>query len=467
MGKLFGTDGKRGIANLDNMDKGLTPELAFQIGQAAGLWLETQSPDAPKKVILGRDTRRSGPMIGAALAAGFCSTGVDVDAIGVAPTGAISYLARTGNYGLGVVISASHNPAPDNGIKLMTALGTKIPPAAEEFIEALIASPLENRPTGREVGYLNSSPSHALEQYLDWLVTLVPERLDDMTVAIDGAHGAAYKLGIEVFERLGAQVFSTGTKPDGMNINHEGGATKPETVQELTRSTGADLGVAYDGDADRAVFSDNQGRLINGDRTMAIWCAHWRAEGALNPPLVVGTVMSNGGFEAHMKSLGIDLVRTNVGDKYVSAELEKNGGRVGGEQSGHIIFPEYGPTGDGLVTALQLARVLKREGRDASSFVDDFANWPQILVNVSVEKKDGWEVNDQISSAIQNAENNLKGRGRINVRASGTQPMIRVMVEADEENLRDQTCESVVHSMIQALGGKVYSRVDLTHALGD
>lgn len=463
--KLFGTDGKRGIANLDSLEKGLTPELAFQIGQAAGLWL-IQAQEVPNSVVMGRDTRRSGPMLGAALAAGFCSVGVDVTAVGVAPTGGISWAVRNKGFGLAAVISASHNPAPDNGIKLMMADGKKITAEIEQFIEAQVGSNLEERPTGEGVGYLTTSAA-CMADYGAWLMSLVPETLDGMKVAIDGAHGAAFEVGIEIFKGLGAEVFVTGNAPNGMNINAEGGATKPETIQELTKQVQADLGVAYDGDADRAVFSDSEGRLINGDRMMAIWCQHWMKEGKLDPAVVVGTVMSNGGFEGHMRGLGVDLVRTDVGDKYVSAELNQLGAKIGGEQSGHIIFPEHGPTGDGLVTALELARVLKRESKPATEFVNQFENWPQVLVNVSVERKEGWESNSAVSSAIDSAGSALEGHGRINVRASGTQPMLRVMVEADDEGLRDRVCESVVTALTSELGGSVYSRVDLTHALGD
>lgn len=463
--KLFGTDGKRGIANLDDIEKGLTPELAFQIGQAAGVWL--RESDASNKVVMGRDTRRSGPMLGAALAAGFCSAGIDVTPMGIAPTGAVSYLARTGGFGIGAVISASHNPAPDNGIKLMTSAGTKIPAEVERWIEENVGVGVSDRPTGKDVGFLSPTPRDGFAGYLDWLESMVPERLEGMTVVVDGAHGAAFRLGPEIFRRLGATVISIGDAPDGTNINEEGGATKPHTIQQLTKDTGADLGVAFDGDADRAVFSDRQGRLINGDRMMGIWAAHWKQGGELDPSLVVGTVMSNGGFESYLKTMGVELVRTDVGDKYVSAELTKRGGRIGGEQSGHIVFPEHGPTGDGLVTAIELARVLKREGRTADSFVDDFENWPQVLVNVMVDRKDGWDGHSSIVEALANASSKLEGRGRVNVRASGTQPMLRIMVEADDEGVRDTVCNSLVAVVTDALGGAVSSRVDLTHALGD
>jgi len=258
-----------------------------------------------------------------------------------------------------------------------------------------------------------------------------------------------------------------GDKPDGNNINAEGGATKPETVQELTVSAGCDVGVAFDGDADRAVFSDEKGRLINGDRTIGIWAAHRQSLNTLTPATVVGTVMSNGGFERYMTLRGIKLERTPVGDKYVAQKIAETGAHIGGEQSGHIIFPERGPTGDGLVTMLELLRVLKTEGRQASSYYDEYEPWPQILVNIEVADRATWGEGAVVKGAIAKASSELEGKGRINVRASGTQPMIRVMVEAETYELRDQTVEDVVGALQSEAGGKVYSRVDLTHALGD
>ncbi len=455
----FGTDGIRGVANIV-----LTPELAFQVGQAAGAYLVHNG--MTRRVVIGRDTRRSGPMLGAAMAAGLCSAGVDVLSLGVMPTGGISFVARTGDYGFGVVISASHNPAPDNGIKLLASDGRKVTNEVERWIEQNLSDALSTRPTGGEVGELTQS-REPVEAYMDWLESLVPERLEGMNVIVDGANGAAFELGPELFRRLGANVTVLGTKPDGLNINHGCGATKPEVLQEATQAAGADLGVAFDGDADRAIFSDHMGRLINGDRTMALWCAHWRQHGGLQPLVVVGTVMSNTGFEKYMDAEGIQFVRADVGDKYVAAQMREFGGKVGGEQSGHIIFSERGPTGDGLVTALEVARVLKREGKPAAEFFERFDSWPQLLVNVSVDRKDGWDTNETLQGVISASEAMLAGHGRVNVRASGTQPMLRVMAEADSYELRDSVADKIVQTMLAELGGSIYSRVDLTHALGD
>jgi len=457
--KFFGTDGVRGVAN-----QTLLPEFAFSLGQAAGRWIAQQRL-APQAVI-GLDTRRSGPMLANALSAGLNSVGVSVSAIGVAPTPTVSFAARTGDFSLGVIISASHNPAPDNGIKFVGHDGRKLADRAEEEIEELIKEAIAKRPIGVEVGTF--CPNRSLvDTYIDFLVSLVPERLQAMKIAVDCAHGAAYQIAPVVLQKLGADVSVIGNEPDGMNINAEGGATKPHVIQDFTQKSGANVGVAFDGDADRAVFSDEKGNLINGDRTIGIWSAHWQKEGKLIPPVVVGTVMSNGGFEKYLVTNNIRLERTPVGDKYVADKIRETGAKVGGEQSGHIIFPDHGPTGDGLVTMLELLRALKREGRPASSFVQDYEPWPQVLVNVSVQKRENWEQAPAVADALTSAKHELEGRGRMVVRASGTQPMIRVMVEADEYALRDRVAERIISAMEKDLGGTVYGRVDLTHALGD
>ncbi len=456
--KHFGTDGIRGVANQQ-----LTPELALALGRAAGIWLR-QSGGVPR-IVVGRDTRKSGPMLGMALSAGFNSAGVDVVSLGIAPTPAVSYVARTGEFGLGVIISASHNPFPDNGIKLVGHDGRKLPDEVEAEIEKLMESDVE-RPIGGSIGSLIQDSS-LLGGYLNALETIIPQGLQGLAVAVDCSHGAAYMLGPEILRRLGAEVFVTGDQPDGLNINEHGGATKPETIQTLTQSTGAVLGVAFDGDADRAVFSDNKGRLINGDRTIGLWASHELKMGRLNPKAVVGTVMSNGGFEHFVASKGIRLERTPVGDKYVSQKISDLGAQIGGEQSGHIIFPKHGPTGDGLVTMLEVLRVIVESGRDAASIYEDYESWPQILVNMEVADRSTWNDGELVQSALEQATKDLVGHGRINVRASGTQPIVRVMVEADTYEMRDLVAASVVGAITKEAGGKIYSRVDLTHALGD
>lgn len=405
-------------------------------------------------------------MLGASLAAGFCSVGVDVVALGVVPTPAVAQVAKRCGYGLGVVISASHNPAPDNGLKLIGPDGGKVPDEQELEVERLMDEPLIDRPQGEAIGELRSDRSD-LKHYVDFLMGLVPEGLTGLRVAVDAANGAAYELAPEVLRRLGADITVVAAEPDGNNINHECGATHPQRVQDLTKQSGCSIGVAFDGDADRAVFSDEKGRLINGDRTIAIWSAFRQSRGELNPPVVVGTVMSNGGFGAWLSGRGITLERAPVGDKYVSERIRSTGAQIGGEQSGHIIFPKLGPTGDGLATALELFRTIVLSGRSASAWYDEFENWPQVLTNITVREREGWESHPNVSAALDEAERRLAGRGRVNVRPSGTQPMIRVMVEADEYALRDEVAALVLAAMEKDLDAKVYSKVDLTHALGD
>jgi phosphoglucosamine mutase len=299
------------------------------------------------------------------------------------------------------------------------------------------------------------------------LSTIVPKGLAGLKIAVDGANGAAFEIAPRVLRELGAEVVCKGINPDGININAEGGATKPETIQSFTLDSGCDVGASFDGDADRVVFSDEQGRLINGDRTIGIWALHKKEKGELEPPVVVGTVMSNGAFEHFMNLKGIALERTPVGDKYVSQKIEQSNAKIGGEQSGHIIFPAHGPSGDGLVTMLELLGVLKESGRKMSDYYDDYQPWPQVLVNMEVNDCSTWNDGEQVQTALEQAHRMLSGHGRINVRASGTQPIVRIMVEAEDLDLRDIVAASIVGAITQEAGGKVYSRVDLTYALGD
>ena len=454
--RLFGTDGVRGVANAK-----LTPELAFDLGQAAGLYLARTG--TLRKAVIGQDTRISSTMLSAAVSAGLCSAGVSVYDLGVAPTPTISYVARTGSYGLGVIVSASHNPAPDNGIKFVGHDGKKLADETEVEIEGLIKISFD-RPTGGEIGRIVHG-REGVESYLGMLEAIVPGGLDGWKIALDAAHGAAFELGPEILRRLGAELVAIGTAPDGININSEGGATKPHTICELTKSSGATVGVAFDGDADRAIFSDSQGRLINGDRTMGVWADHMQAIGALDPSLIVGTVMSNGGFVHYLASRGIEVERAPVGDKYVAQRIDATRALVGGEQSGHIIFPHHGPTGDGLVTMLEFFRVLKALDRTSAECYESYDPWPQLLVNMAVDSTAGWQ--EKLAGVLNDGKARLQDRGRIVVRPSGTQPVIRVMVEADEYALRDEIADAIVAEVSARMGGHVEGRVDLTHALGD
>jgi phosphoglucosamine mutase len=392
--------------------------------------------------------------------------GVDVVAMGEVPTPGVGFAARNGGFGLGAVISASHNPAPDNGIKFLTGDGRKTTDSAELRIEALMDEPVLNKPTGSAIGYLRSDRTW-VDRYAEFLIGLVPERLDGMRLCIDAAHGAAHELANHVLETLGATVEAIGVSPNGDNINAEGGATKPETIQELTLLRKGDLGIAFDGDADRAVFSDTEGRLINGDRLIAIWAAHQQSVGLLGNPVVVGTLMSNGGFETYLRHAGIELDRADVGDKYVAQRIEERHARIGGEQSGHIIFPDNGPTGDGLATALELLRVIRQSGKTSTQLYESYESWPQSLVNLEVANKDGWQQRPAIIEALSRANQLAEGRGRVNVRASGTQPILRVMVEASTYGVRDEISDDLVRAILAELGGEIYSRTDLTNALGD
>ena len=455
--RWFGTDGVRGVANAR-----LTPEFALSLGAAVGGWL--RESDAPNRVVVGRDTRRSGPMLEAALSAGLASMGVEVVSLGIAPTPAVAHAARLGTFGLGAIVSASHNPAPDNGIKFVTHEGVKSTDEQELEWEGRMDAGVAERGTGGDVGTIVAS-TEALDAYAAFLEAIVPEGLHGMRIAVDAAHGAAYELAPRVLKALGAEAIVVGDRPDGMNINADGGATKPETIQTLTRIANADVGVAFDGDADRAVFSDGGGRLINGDRTLGIWAAHRQAMGRLDPRVVVGTVMSNGGFERYLTSSGIRLERTPVGDKHVAARIRQTGALCGGEQSGHLIFPEHQPTGDGLLTMLEFLRTLAVSGRSAASCYDDYRPWPQLLVNVGASSTDGWK--EKLRDELEEAETRLLGNGRLLVRPSGTQPMLRVMVEAEDERLRDEVTQRLVDAAVGKLNGHVEGRVDLTHALGD
>jgi phosphoglucosamine mutase len=450
---LFGTDGVRGVANVE-----LTPDLALRLGRAAGLWAIKHGGT---RAVIGMDTRRSGAMLSSALVAGLNSAGLDVTLLGVAPTPAVSFAARTGDFSLGAVVSASHNPAEDNGIKFLGHDGRKLTDENEAEIETL----LDSAPGGR-VGRLEESRDF-LGLYENWLLDQLPERLTGFRIAMDCANGAAFEIAPRTFRDLGAEVIPINVEPDGDNINLQCGATHPSVIQELTLEVGAALGISFDGDADRCVFSDEQGKLINGDRTMGIWAAFWRTWSGLEPPTVVGTVMSNMGFEHALADKGIHLERTNVGDRYVAQRMAETGAKVGGEQSGHIIFGDLAPTGDGLLTAIELLRVMQKSGCAASELPPVFENWPQLLINVRVRDRREWESAENVKSLIEKQAQSLGARGRINVRPSGTQPVIRVMVEASEASERDRVASEIVAAIERELGGQVQGRVDLTHALGD
>lgn len=458
MSLKFGTDGVRGVANRD-----LTPEFALALGAGVGAWIKDQG--LRPLVAIGADTRRSGDMLGMAFAAGLNSAGSDVVHLGTVPTGCVGWATRRAGCGMGAMVSASHNPAPDNGIKLFGADGAKASAAAEDFVIENLGGKGE-RPTGNGIGR-DQDPGGIVEEYVAWLKGIVPERLDGMKLCVDAANGAASEIGPRVLRELGANLTVVGAEPDGDNINAGFGATHPATIQALTREHGSDAGIAFDGDADRAVFSDSQGRLVNGDRTMAAWSAYWSQSPRFEPRLIVGTVMTNTGFERAMEGLGIRVERVDVGDKHVSAKLRELHGKIGGEQSGHVVFSEHAPTGDGLVTALELLRVLRVSGKTMAEVYDCYEPWPQLLVNVKVDGAKEAAASDAIRSAIEGASELVADQGRINVRASGTQPMLRVMVECEDREVRDRAAQRIVDAVVEGHGGEIVGRIDLTHALGD
>lgn len=436
MGKFFGTDGVRGVANGD-----LLPEFAFSLGRCVGARLlvaRVRPPESSARpfALIGRDTRRSGSMFEAALTAGLCSVGVDVWLLGVAPTPGVAWLTRETDAGAGIVISASHNPAGDNGIKVFSAEGFKLSEGEEMALEALLETPsgVVSRPTGEGLGRAEHRED-LIRNYADALVRLVPEGLSGLRVGMDCAHGAAYKVAPMVFERLGAVVSPLGIDPNGDNINAGVGSTHLEALQALVIDQRLELGVAFDGDADRCLAVDDAGNVVDGDKIMFICLRHLRALGRLKSGDVVTTVMSNMGFEEAVHREGGRVLRTQVGDRYVLEEMLRQGIRFGGEQSGHIIFLDDNTTGDGLLTALRLVKAFRQVGRPLREMAKEVKSYPQLLRNVRVNSLAGWKDNRRIKQAICQAEQRLVGRGRLVVRASGTEPLIRVMAEGHDERL--------------------------------
>ncbi|AEF93183.1 phosphoglucosamine mutase [Desulfotomaculum nigrificans CO-1-SRB] len=442
MGKLFGTDGVRGVANTE-----LTAELAFQLGRAGGYVLTKQGH--PKKVVIGRDTRISGDMLEAALVAGICSVGVDVYKVGVLPTPAIAFLTRKLGAGAGVVISASHNPVADNGIKFFGPSGYKLPDELESRIEKLVLEGGEElpKPTGGDLGRTYTIED-AQDQYVAYAKSTINTDLQGLKVVVDCANGAAYQVAPRVLSELGAEVIPICHRPDGVNINADCGSTHPEKLMEAVVEHGADLGLAHDGDADRVLAVDSNGKLVDGDHIMVICAKHLKARGKLRKNTVAVTVMSNLGLHKALEKSDIEVVETKVGDRYVLEKLLETGARFGGEQSGHIIFLEHNTTGDGIITALQLLSVIKETGRSLADLAGQMEQYPQILKNVRVTDKKMIMNSPILTEAIRRFERDLAGQGRILVRPSGTEPLVRIMVEGkDMEQL-----QSIVDKMAEIVG---------------
>ena len=437
MSRLFGTDGVRGLVN-----EFLTPELAYHLGRAAASYFG-QSMERPS-FLIGRDTRISGGMLENALASGICAVGGDVIILGEAPTPAIAYLVRQKGCTAGVVISASHNPYPDNGIKFFDGKGFKLPDAVEDEIEKLCTESADDclpRPTDGDIGRITYHQEW-VNEYVAFVVS-TSDALTGLKVVYDGAHGAASYVGPEILRQLGADVVAINVEPTGTNINDNAGSTHLEGLQEAVLREGAQVGIANDGDADRCLMVDEKGQVLDGDQIMLLCGLHLKEQGKLKHNMIVGTVMSNIGFHKAAKELGMQTCSTAVGDRYVLEKMLADGYSIGGEQSGHVIFLDYNSTGDGLLTAVQTLSIMKEKGKSLSELAGLMTKYPQLLVNVRVLTKAGWESNSSIQDAISEAERELNGNGRILVRPSGTEPLIRVMAEGPDQDQLDELCNRI------------------------
>lgn len=433
MSRLFGTDGIRGVAN----EPPLTPELAYRVGrQLVATLLPNRRMDRVRLVI-GRDTRRSGPLLEAAIAAGVLSAGGDCYAVGIMPTPAIALLTRGLDADGGIVLSASHNPFQDNGIKLFSAEGTKFPDAWEEAIEAGLAS-ADKVPSARggDIG-CHVTYDRAEAYYVDFLCHAFPLDLGGMTIVLDCAHGATYRVAPRVFRRLGAKVVALGARPDGTNINAGSGALHPAAVQRKVKAVGAAVGFAFDGDGDRLMSVDERGEIRDGDFALAIAGRHLAERGRLKGNVVVTTVMANLGLDEALRAAGINVVKTQVGDRYVHEEMQRRGANVGGEQSGHLLFLDHAPAGDGILSALALLAVMRDTGSSLATLSQCLRKFPQVLINVPVRTKPPIETVSGLSNRVQAFEAEMDGSGRILIRYSGTEPLARVMIEgADGDRIQ-------------------------------
>ncbi len=444
MSRLFGTDGVRGVANIE-----LTPELAFRLGEAAGHFLGDRGRG---RLVVGRDTRRSGDMLEAALVAGICSGGADALVAGIVPTPAVAYLTRALGADGGVVVSASHNPAEHNGLKLFSREGFKLPEDLEDQIaEFVTAQRTWERPRGAEVGVVERLDD-AAERYIAHAVSTIQGDLSGLRVAVDCGHGAAGTTTPFALKRLGAEVTAINCDWTGMDINDGCGSTNLGPLLEVMAAGAFDLGIAHDGDADRVLAVDDLGEEVDGDFIMAIAAKDMHRRSRLARGTVVGTVMSNLGFEIAMREQGITVVKTKVGDRYVLDEMLAMGANLGGEQSGHIIFLEHATTGDGLVTALQLMAVMRSTGQPLSELRRVMKHFPQVMVNVPVSDKGRLTTSAAIGEAVAAAERRLGDAGRVLVRASGTEPLVRVMAEADDENEARGVVETLVEVVRAEIG---------------
>jgi phosphoglucosamine mutase len=448
MRKLFGTDGVRGVANIYPM----TTEIAMQLGRGAAYVFKDKN--RRHRIVIGKDTRLSGYMIENAIAAGICSMGVDVLLVGPLPTPGIAFLTKNMRADAGVVISASHNPFQDNGIKFFAGSGFKLPDSTEQKIEDLIFSKEIDslRPTADEVGKAFRIDD-ANGRYIVFLKNTFSSTysLDGLRIVLDCAHGAAYKVAPIVFGELGADLTLIGVNPDGTNINRGCGALDTKLVQNSVREQGAHLGIALDGDADRVIFVDEKGNKVDGDHIMAICASMMAKEKKLRKKTLVTTVMSNMGLEVCMRNMGVNLVRTQVGDRYVVEEMVRGGYNLGGEQSGHLIFLDHITTGDGILAALQLLAIICKTGRPLSELAKIMESYPQKLINMRISVKKDLDEIDGFKKKLAAAERELGGRGRVLVRFSGTEPLVRVMVEGEREDQIEALAQDLALFLEKAL----------------
>lgn len=448
MGKYFGTDGVRGVANSE-----LTPELAFKLGRFGGYVLRQHAKDiAHPLVLVARDTRISGQLLEYALVSGLLSVGIEVLQLGVIPTPGVAYLTRIQGAVAGVMISASHNPAGDNGIKFFGADGFKLSDEQEYEIEAYLDQEGDDlpRPSADGLGTVDEYPEGVLK-YAQYLQTTIPDDLSGITVCLDAANGAASPVVNRLFADLETDFYTMGANPDGININKGVGSTHPDVLGKFVVEKKADIGLAFDGDADRCIAVDENGRIIDGDRIMFICGKYLKERNKLNQNTIVSTVMSNLGFHLAVEAEGMTALKTQVGDRYVVEEMRKNGYNLGGEQSGHVVFLEMNTTGDGLLTGIQLLNVMKQTGKKLSELADEVTLYPQELVNVRVSEKEGVMEIPAVKAIIEEVEAEMAGKGRILVRPSGTEPLLRVMAEAET----DEKCHDYVMRIVNVVKAEI------------
>ena len=445
MGRMFGTDGVRGIAN-----KELTSQMAYNLGRA-GAYVLTEGAHKPK-ILVGKDTRISGDMLEAALVAGILSVGAEAIILGVIPTPAVAHLTRKYGADAGVMISASHNPVEYNGIKFFDNKGYKLPDELEDEIQRVIESGFEGvpSPVGADIGSSQVEVG-ALDDYIDFAKETIAVNLKGLKVALDCANGAVYKAAVRAFRELGAEVYIINDNPDGTNINEKCGSTHPEELMDYVVRKGCQVGFAFDGDADRCLAVDEKGNLVNGDFILALCGKHLKEINRLKDDTVVVTVMSNLGLDIAFKEMGINCLKTKVGDRYVLEEMIKGNYVLGGEQSGHIIFSKYNSTGDGLVTALQIASIVKKNTKPLSELCSIMKELPQVLVNAVVpnEKKNIYLEDKEIVDEIHRIESVLDGRGRVLIRPSGTEPLVRVMLEGENQEEIDTLAHNLANMILE------------------